>query len=352
MRRLIIGRTAPSSAKAGPIHFIVAMSGQMSNLFGQITLQERLLGMAKLMSKKTRETVQTIAVIAVVLALLFFYVVYPLISLPGQVGRPDRDKFKNSQYRLPNDPTYFTSAGMKPDTLTVESNDNISLNLLHFMPDSSANRVRGTVILLAPDDTDRTALRDYVAPFLDSGLAVVLYDQRATGVSGGTYHMGGVLEADDLSEVVAYLSLHGRLHPPLSVVGFGSGADAAINAARSEKRISYLLAIDPSLTTTRYIDRVVKKGDLIPIPFSKATYFWWYQKITSFPYDRNNTKDIASLETPALILVKDADLTSPELTKLQQVSPPGIVQTAPLLSDLESLKNLILNKICSIQSAP
>jgi pimeloyl-ACP methyl ester carboxylesterase len=304
--------------------------------------------MAKLMSKKTKEIVQTTSVIVIILAFLFFYAVYPLIAIPALIGRPDRDKFKDPKFQLQNDPTFFIEKGLNPDTFTVESNDNIRLAALSFFPDTAHSKpLRGTVILLPSPDTNRTSLVDYVAPFLDSGLAVVLYDQRASGLSGGTYHMAGALEADDLTEVIAYLSLHGQFHPPLATVGFGLGGDAAINAARTEKRISFVLAINPNLTATRYIDGIIKKGKLLPIPFSKATYFWWYTKFSSYPGERTDVNDIAPLETPTLILDPAGKLTSPEVEKIQQVSSAGLVRVETLPENSLQLQNLIIGEVCN-----
>jgi hypothetical protein len=304
--------------------------------------------MAKLMSKKTKEIVQTTSVIVIVLALLFFYAIYPLIAVPGLVGRPDRDKFNDPKFQLQNDPALFVEKGLNPDTFSVESNDNIKLAALYFFPDTSASKpLRGTVILSPSTDTNRTSLIDYVAPFLDSGLAVVLYDQRATGLSGGTYHMAGTLEADDLSEVIAYLSLHGKFHPPVSAVGFGLGGDAAINAARTEKRISFVLAVNPDLTPTRYIEKIIKRGGLLPIPFSKATYFWWYTKFSSYPGERTSVDEITPLETPTVILDPSEKLNSAEVAKIRQVSPPGIVRVEALPDESSRLQNLIIGEVCA-----
>ncbi|SYZ71807.1 hypothetical protein TRIP_C10006 [Candidatus Zixiibacteriota bacterium] len=301
--------------------------------------------MAKLMSKKTREIVQTTAVIVIVVVLIFFYGVYPIMTVPGAVGRPDRDKFKDPAFQLPNDPSIFVEHGLKPDTFTVEANDNVKLAALYFFPDTSQARpLRGTVILVPAADTDRTSLIDYPAPLLDSGLAVVTYDQRASGLSGGAYHMAGTIEADDLTEVIAHLSIHGLFHPPLAVAGFGLGGDAVINAARTEKRIASVVAVDPNLTATKYIERIIKKGGLLPIPFSKATYFWWYTKFSSYPGERTSVDQILPLETPTLLLESPGLLDSPEVKKLVQISN-GLVNVSTTPADGEVLKNDVVKAL-------
>jgi len=149
--------------------------------------------MAKLMSKKTREIVQTTTVLVLVVLIIVFYAIYPLIMVPDMVSRPDKDDYNDPEYSRQNDPTIFIESGLNPDTLTFLTNDNIKLAALYFKPDSSKHdSLLGTVILLHPDDTDRTAMISYIAPILDSGMSVIAYDQRAYGLSGGKLYIGSI----------------------------------------------------------------------------------------------------------------------------------------------------------------
>ncbi len=204
--------------------------------------------MAKLMSKKTREIVQTTAVLVIVALLLTFYVIYPLLTVSDMAARTDRERFDEleEEFIPDNDPSYFTDLGLTPDTMTVLSNDNIPLAALYFSPDTARyDSAFGTVILLHGADTNRTALGDLVGPLIDSGLAVLLYDQRACGRSGGIYHFGGDYEGDDLAEVVVRLNFLGRLTHPVIAVGYDIGGDAILKAEHEETRIDYGIAIAP-----------------------------------------------------------------------------------------------------------
>jgi hypothetical protein len=304
--------------------------------------------MAKLMSKKTKEIVQTSTVITVVVLFIIFYVIYPLIVIPKMTARPDRDKFDDSDFILPNDPSFFTQLGLMPDTFAVMSNDNIHLAALYFSPAQTDSAPKGTAIILHPDDTDRTAIADLIQPILDSGLAVVIYDQRASGKSGGKYHFGGNLEADDLTELISWLSIHGRLPSPVAVIGFETGADAAINAARIENRISKVIAIDPCLTTSKWMNRRMDRYGALPILLPTMTYFWWYQKICSYPDSRTGVDDIKPLETSTLIIYgSQGDLTGPEITKLRTVSPSDKIQVLLSPPTKEELFQLIAGAVGS-----
>jgi pimeloyl-ACP methyl ester carboxylesterase len=302
--------------------------------------------MAKLMSKKTKEIVQTSVVIAIVVLFLIFYVIYPLIVIPKMTARPDRDKYDKPDFALPNDPSCFTQIGLSPDTFVVMSNDNLRLASLYFTPDLSQSTPKGTAIFIHPDDTDRTALADLIKPLLDTGLAVVIYDQRASGKSGGKYHFTGNFEADDLTEITSWLSLHGKLFLPVTVIGFELGADAAINASRLGRHISNIIAINPSLTTTKWMASRINKYGALPIPLANMTYFWWYQKICSYPDDRTGVDDIKPLETPTLILISDPkEITGKEISKLRAISPSDKLQVSPCPTTKEELDQLIIKTL-------
>ncbi len=282
--------------------------------------------MAKLMSKKTREIVQTSSVLALVILVIIFYAIYPLIIVPDMVSRPDKGDFDDPEYSRQNDPTIFTEAGLTPDSLTVLTNDNIRLATLYFKPDSAVfDSIKGTIILLHPDDTDRTAILPYITPLLDSGLAVLAYDQRACGLSGGKHHFAGVYEADDLVDLIVYLNIHEMLVQPVIAVGFGLGADAVIGAARDENRIFATIAVEPYLSSSRWLTKQKERIEAFSIPLHNMVYFWWFQKHTGYPFDRTFADDLLPISTPTSIFVSDNKMESDEIIRLKEISSPETV---------------------------
>jgi len=278
--------------------------------------------MAKLMSKKTREIVLTVAVLTAIVLFLIFYIIYPLIAVPRLTARPDADRFKDPQFKLTNDPAYFVQSGLYPDTFAVSSNDNINLAALFFAPDTGRVKTKGTVIMLHPDDTDRTSLISFIPPLLDSGWQVIIYDQRACGLSGGKYHYAGSYEGDDLEEIIAYLNLREKLHQPLVAVGFELGADAAMYAAGTEKRIAAVVAVNPYLTTSRWIAARKEKMGALWIPLYKMIYFWWFQKLSSYPFDRTGAGDITPVETKTVIFTDSKTAVTAEIVRIKAISSP------------------------------
>lgn len=304
--------------------------------------------MAKLMSKKTKETVKTTVFLVVVALLIIFYVIYPLVTIPDLTARPDRQRFEEleEEFVPDNDPAHFTGLGLTPDTMTVLSNDNISLAALYFSPDTTRfDSARATVILLHGADTNRTALDGLVGPLLDSGLAVLLYDQRACGQSGGIYHFGGDYEGDDLAEVVVRLNFLGRLIHPVIAVGYDIGADAILNAEHEETRIDCAIVVSPYLTTGNWLETIRKRDGLLGIPLAGMVYFWWYQKHSGYPFGRTGPDDIVPPETPTLVLVESDRFETDEVQSLKTKTPETLLELMPLPDTDRDLTTIILDKI-------
>jgi pimeloyl-ACP methyl ester carboxylesterase len=301
--------------------------------------------MAKLMSKKTRETVTTTAVLVLIVLFVAFYIIYPLVTVRKATGRPDGEEFDDPAFTLENDAAFFNDRGFRPDTFEVTTDDNIRLAALYFHPDSTAyDSVRGAAVLIHSSDSDRTSLSAYLSPLLDSGLSVILYDQRACGLSGGRYHAGGVYEGDDLNRLIVHLKFRGLIPRPLFAVGFELGADAAIYASEEEMRIDEVIAVSPRLTTNLWITRAKEDHGLLSIPFSRMVYFWWYKKITGFPLERTGPDDIQPVPSKTLLIMSQTDLDSEEAAVLKE-SSGDLISTLPMPEDENLLRDLILEEI-------
>lgn len=301
--------------------------------------------MAKLISKKSRETILTVAVMVLIVLVAFFYIIYPLITVPKMTARPERSQFEEPEFRLANNIEPFVAFGLIPDSFVVSSNDNLYLAAVRFVPTDSRQAPKGTVILLHPDDTDRTFFMPFIQPLLDSGWSVVLYDQRAAGVSGGIYRFAGSYEADDLIEVVAYLNIHSQMPPPVVVAGFDLGADAALGAAAKDKRISEVIAVTPHLSSSRWLETARRRQGALWIPLHPMVYFWWYQKLSGFPFDRTGSDEVAPPAAPTILYADPELLNSEELKSLREKASPESLQVAELPSDPEQLRRQVLDAV-------
>ncbi len=85
----------------------------------------------------------------------------------------------------------------------------------------------------------------------DEGLAVVRYDHRGTGQSGGRAEAATVQDyADDVRAVVRYLRKRKDVDDRrIAVLGYGEGSAVALEAAAREKRISAIVLVAAMGTT-------------------------------------------------------------------------------------------------------
>ncbi len=283
--------------------------------------------MAKLMSKKTREIVQTVSVLVAVVLFIIFYIIVPLITVPDLAARPDKDQFEDPAFAPQNDPAYFVDLGLNPDTFTVVTRDNVNLAALFFRPDSARfDTAAGTVILIPAADTDRTAVEPYITPLLNAGYDIIAYDQRASGFSGGVWHTGGRYEGDDLADLMAELNIHDQLIKPVTTVGFRTGADAIIRAMTEEQRIDFAVLVAPYLTGANWMNHQIERAGAIRIPFANTVYYWWFRKISGFPYDRRTTDDFRPLDVRSALIMPNDRLEGEAAARLIEITPSNFLQ--------------------------
>jgi len=281
-------------------------------------------------SQTLKEILQIVIFLIVVGVLLTAFVIYPLGRTRAIMGRADIDSY-NTDSLPPNDPSLFIEAGLKVDTFNMEPDALTSLACLYIEPVKEANdSVRGTVFLLHDERRDRTAMIPLAGLISDSGYAVVVYDQRASGLSGAKYHGDGQLEAGDLQELIAHLEIRGRAIRPISVVGKSIGAEAALLAAREESRIDRVVAISPFLSTTRMIDIFRAEFDTYWLPFFRTLFWWWYDIRSGYAASYRSADDIRPVGCPTLLLVTSEDLDDPEIQKLIGLSEPNKLTTSEL----------------------
>lgn len=303
--------------------------------------------MAKLMSKKTKETVQTTVVLVLIVLFIAFYIVYPLITVRKMTSRPDAGKFKDPEFILENSPAAFVEEGLSADTFAVATDDNIHLAAAFFYPDSTQFATpKATAILIHDIDKDRSSMIPYIRPFLDSGLAVVVYDQRACGLSGGRYHTPGRFEAEDLNQLIVKLKFDEKIYRPLIAIGFGGGADAAMLASEEEMRLDRIIAVNPNLTPNRWITNLKDRRGTLYIPFYRMVYYWWYKKLSGFPYDRFGAGDIQPLTVRTELIMPEKELALDEVARLREISG-DLLTTIPEPDNAQELMRIILDGIYS-----
>lgn len=291
-------------------------------------------------SKQVKEIIKTCVVVLALALLVFFYWIYPLNRAKAMWGRTDLDSYQpDSLLARPNDPTAFAVDRVAIDTFRVEADGSTVLAALRIFP-SGITAARGTIILVHTEKSDRSSTTNLARQLIDSGFVVIVYDQRASGLSSGKYHSDGRMEGTDLETVVAHLGLHDQLVAPVIVVGWNSGADAALLSQSDEKRISAVLAIEPYLSTTAFIESYQEQFASWKFPFWRTLLWFWLNARSSYGLDYSDGSALTALG-PAIIQVGEGRRNSPELQALMSKSGTNLA-VAPVETDLNKLVSSIV----------
>ncbi len=287
-------------------------------------------------SRQMKEIIQTVVFLLIVGVLLAVYVIYPLNRVKASMGRVNLDDYNPDSVVL-NDATAYIEAGLTADTFQVETDGLTTLACLYLTPNSdSVNGIRGTVLLVHGDNVDRDAMVPLARLLVDSGFAVVAFDQRACGRSTGKYHGEGQYEASDIEELIRYLDLREQVVHPLLIVGFSLGGDGALLAALEEKRIDGVVAANPYLTTRRLQDVLKKRYDMFWVPFFRTIMWWWYGIRSSYAAPYRNIDDIKPVACRTLLFITPEAAQDNEVQRIKELSSPELlkVETMPPSDEL------------------
>ncbi len=302
--------------------------------------------MAKI-SQTFKEIIQIVIFLAVVGLLLTTFVIYPLNRTKALAGREAIDDYDADSLGV-NDPTPFLEAGFAVDTFYIEADGVTSLACAYLTqgvdttaPDETFVP-RGTALLAHDEGHDRLSMLPLARMLVDSGFAVVVYDQRATGLTSGEYHGDGQYEATDLAEIVPYLALRDQLTHPFVAVGYGLGADASILASAEESRMDAVVAIEPYLSTERWLNVMFDRNDTFWIPFRHTVFWFWYDLRSGYAAKYRGSDQIQGLSKTTLVLAPQEALDSPEYATLAELTASGLLTTGTRPADESALLDAVV----------
>lgn len=287
--------------------------------------------MARL-SRQTREIIKIVIAVVIVGVVLFFYVIYPLNKVESVWGR--EASAQPSDTTVANDPSAFLESGLAVDTFRIDVDAVTKLAGLYVRPQAAESaQIRGTVLLVHGNRQNRDALATLGKVLLDSGYNIAAYDQRASGRSTGEYHGDGQLEADDMEALIAYLDIRGKIVHPFIVVGYETGADAAIYAAREDSRINRIVAVGPYLTTEALAEYRQAAQSPLWFPFRSTVFWWWYTIRSGYATPRQGIDSVLAASVPTIVLASPDRIQQEEVRRFDQVSPDTLVTVEPLAAD-------------------
>lgn len=283
-------------------------------------------------SRKTREILEIVIFFVVVGVLLTTFVIYPLSATKSQFGRPDLDDYEAVDTLTINSPGAYAALAQPVDTFFVDSDGLTTLACLYVEPalDTTADSIRGTVFLLHADGANRDSVYNLASAFLDSGLAVTTYDQRASRYSSGKYRGEGRLEANDLDEVIRHLDIREQLVHPVIVVGYETGGDAAMIMAREDSRIDAVVAIDPYLTTRRLQDLKKDEYESFWLPFYRTVMWFWYEIRSGYAVDYRELEQLQPTGRPSIVFIPTANQMAETVFRLAEISDENLLEIRDL----------------------
>ncbi len=293
--------------------------------------------MAK-MSQNVKEIIQVVVFVIVVVGLILVFVTYPLTRTKAYLGRPDMSTYQADSTR-PNDVSAFLPLGAAIDTFRVDADGLTDLACIYLAPQPTSDTLgqtatpRGTAILLHADGADRTSMIPLAKALLDSGWAVCLYDQRASGISTAAYRSDGEYEGGDLNEVLAYLRIRDRLRRPLVAVGRQTGADAVLLVSAEEEHFDAVVAVQPYITSDRWLSVLMKEHGMFWIPFPHTLFKFWYELRSGYAPQYRSIETLRPPLGHILILDSNDNLADPAMTAFMQQGGGGKIESAPLPTD-------------------
>ena len=305
--------------------------------------------MAK-MSQTFKEILQIVVFLLVVGILALVFVIYPLNRTKAFLARLDIADLNPDSLPV-NDISGLGDLRAVVDTFRVDADGLTSLACVYLAPVSDSNvhlNPKGTAILLHAEKHDRYAMLPLTQALLDSGFAVCLYDQRASGRSTGEYHSDGEYEAADLTEVIAFLRIRDRVVRPFVVIGQRAGADAALLEAAESQPPDGVVAVSPYITTERWLDILMDEHDMYWIPFPHTIFMFWYELRSGYAPAGRSLETIRPPRCATLIIASAAQLDDETMTGYTQLAQADRIIKDTLPSDADKLNERIIAFVFSL----
>jgi pimeloyl-ACP methyl ester carboxylesterase len=121
----------------------------------------------------------------------------------------------------------------------------------------------GTVILLPGWSIAKEFRLGYALDFANHGYRVILVDLRGQGDSSGRYVSFGLIEHEDITQLITALEARGLIAGKLALFGISEGAVIALDTAAEDPRVDAVIAVAPFTSFTTAIRGV--GNDFLPL---------------------------------------------------------------------------------------
>jgi pimeloyl-ACP methyl ester carboxylesterase len=187
-------------------------------------------------------------------------------------------------------------------------------------------RPRGTVILLHGYGVAQFAMAPWALRLAQEGWRCVLVDLRGHGKSTGKRIFFGLVETNDLTQLLDQLDRDGRLVSPVTAVGESYGAVIALRAQATEPRLRSVVAINPYASLSNAVVNIRRDyAAWLPGVFVRAGIKKLPALLGVPATELDTSTAIARHPFPALFIAGADDKVSPvdEVHKLSELAGPG-----------------------------
>ena len=184
------------------------------------------------------------------------------IIAPRNYGFSATDKpkgnagLRSTQWRFANAP----QSALKHDTI---SEAGLLMRIRRNLRKLPYCTPTGTVIILPGWSIAKEFRLGYALDFANHGYRVVLVDLRGQGDSSGRYVSFGLIEHEDITQLITALEARGLIAGKLALFGISEGAVIALDTAAEDPRVDAVIAVAPFTSFTTAIRGV--GNDFLPL---------------------------------------------------------------------------------------
>lgn len=158
------------------------------------------------------------------------------------------------------------------ENITVNGTDNAKLKGWLFK--TNGNKL---IIMVAGFGQNRIN-NDYYSVLIAKdliglGYNVLLYDNRATGVSGGKHVTLGIKESLDIIKVVDFARQKGFEDKNIGIIGDSLGAISLLLSSDQLRNVGAMVVDSPAANVKKVIENILKNQNNVPSIFNPAVFF-------------------------------------------------------------------------------
>lgn len=142
---------------------------------------------------------------------------------------------------------------------------------------------------------------DLIKEFLNKGYSVFAFDERNSGESGGKDNAFGYSEKADVEAAIKYMKSQGSSH--ITLLGFSTGADAALLAAADGSSVDAVIADSPYADLRSYLNSSLDQWTHLPSILFNQTIAYGIEVTGGIDMKKASPVNLITAENPPRLLL-------------------------------------------------